>query len=91
MHSWTQTASTLPCRLQALDQPTHLYLGVRGYASLEECVSGLPQVLVALLTALPFAVAALSTVGNAWHSKRSGTAVLIPCCVLRTCVLLAMR
>jgi len=30
------------------------------------------EVLVALLTAVPFAVAAFSTVGNAWHSKRSG-------------------
>lgn len=28
--------------------------------------------LVALLTAVPFAIAAISTVGSAWHSKRSG-------------------
>ncbi len=32
----------------------------------------LGQVLVALLTAAPFAVAAFSTVANAWHSKRCG-------------------
>ena len=49
---------------------------VQGNISPDGCDCCLPQVLVALLTALPFAVAALSTVGNAWHSKRSGTAVL---------------
>lgn len=33
---------------------------------------GPKEELVALLTAVPFAVAAISTIGNAWHSKRSG-------------------
>lgn len=50
-------------------------MGSQSYTSYDDIVSGLLQVLVALLTALPFAVAALSTVGNAWHSKRSGAAV----------------
>lgn len=36
------------------------------------------EVLVALLTALPFAVAAFSTVGNAWHSKRTGSSLTLP-------------
>ena len=33
---------------------------------------GPEEEVVALITAVPFAVAALSTIGNAWHSKRSG-------------------
>ena len=38
-------------------------------------------VLVALLTTLPFAVAACCTIANAWHSKRCGGAAF-PSCAL---------
>jgi len=31
------------------------------------------QVTVVLLTTLPFALAAASTIVNAWHSKRTGS------------------